>query len=84
MVTHMKTTVELSDELLREVQRVARDEGVSMKSLMEEGLRVVLERHRKAGQFRLRDGSVPGNGLQEDFRDATWEQLRAAAYGDRL
>lgn len=84
MVTHMKTTVELPDELLLAVQRVARDEGVSMKSLMEEGLRAVLERHQQAGRFHLRVGSVAGNGLQAGFRDATWDQLRAAAYGDRL
>ena len=84
MVDHMKTTMDLPDELFREVQRVARDEGVSMKSLMEEGLRAVLERRRGAGRFRLPDASVDGNGLQPEFRDASWEQLRAAAYGDRL
>jgi metal-responsive CopG/Arc/MetJ family transcriptional regulator len=80
----MKTTVELPDELLLEVQRVAREEGTSMKSLLEEGLRVVLERHRTASGFRLRDGSVAGNGLQPAFRDASWDEIRAAAYGDRL
>ena len=84
MVSHMKTTVELPDELLLEVQRVAREEGTSMKSLLEEGLRVVLERHRSAGGFRLRDGSVAGNGPQPAFREAGWDEIRAAAYGDRL
>lgn len=84
MVGRMKTTMDLPDELFREVQRVARDEGVSMKSLMEEGLRAVLERHRSASRFRLPDVSVGGNGLRPEFRDASWEQLRAAAYGDRL
>lgn len=80
----MKTTVELPDELLHEVQKIARSEGVSMKSLMEEGLRAVLARHQASREFRLPDASVAGNGLQPGFRDARWEELRAAAYGDRL
>lgn len=86
MVSHMKTTVDLPDELLLEVQRLARDERSSMKSLMEEGLRAVIARHRNAGQrpFRLRDASVRGHGLQPQFREAGWDDVRAAAYGDRL
>lgn len=84
MVTHMKTTVDLPDELLLEVQRLAREERSSIKSLMEEGLRAVIVRHRSASEFRLRDASVGGHGLQPRFREAGWEELRAAAYGDRL
>ena len=44
----MKTTVDLPDELLREVQQVARAEGTTMRSLLEEGLRAVLARHLAA------------------------------------
>ena len=84
MMTHMKTTVELPDELLREVQRLARAEGTTMRSLMEEGLREVIARHLAAGRFTLRDASVPGEGVRAQFADATWAQLREAAYGDRL
>jgi hypothetical protein len=84
MLTHMKTTVELPDELFREVQQVARAEGTTMRSLMEEGLRAVIARHLAAGRFTLRDASVPGAGLDPAFADATWAQLREAAYGDRL
>ncbi len=80
----MKTTVEVPDELFQEIQRIARDEGVSMRSLMEEGLRAVLERHRRAGSFRLPDASVDGNGLRTEFQGASWDELRAAAYGNRL
>ncbi|HMH90465.1 MAG TPA: type II toxin-antitoxin system VapB family antitoxin [Streptosporangiaceae bacterium] len=80
----MKTTVELPDELLREIQRLARAEGTTMRSLMEEGLREVIARHLAAGRFTLRDASVPGEGVSAQFADATWAQLREAAYGDRL
>jgi predicted transcriptional regulator len=84
MVSHMKTTVDLPDELLREAQRIARDEGTTLKSIMEEGLRAVIARHRSALRFRLRDASVTGRGLQSEFADADWSMIRQASYGDRL
>jgi hypothetical protein len=84
MVTHMKTTVDLPDELLLEAQRIARDEGTTLKSVMEEGLRAVIARHRTARQFRLRDASVTGRGLQSEFAGADWSKIREASYGDRL
>ncbi len=84
MVTHMKTTVELPDELLREAQNVARAEGTTLKSVLEEGLRAVIARYHSAQQFRLRDASVPGRGMRPEFADADWAKIRAASYGDRL
>lgn len=84
MVTHMKTTVEVPDELLLEVQQIARAEGTTLKSMLEEGLRAVIARHRSSHAFRLRDASVGGRGLQPEFADASWERIRAASYGERL
>jgi predicted transcriptional regulator len=83
MLTHMKTTVELPDELLREAQQLARDEGTTMKSLLEEGLRAVIARHRETAPFELRDASVAGEGLTPEFASATWAQIREASYGGR-
>lgn len=80
----MKTTVELPDELLREAQNIARVEGTTLKSVLEEGLRAVIARYHRAQQFRLRDASVPGRGIQAEFADADWAKIRAASYGDRL
>jgi metal-responsive CopG/Arc/MetJ family transcriptional regulator len=84
MMTHMKTTVELPDDLFREIQQLARAEDTTMRSLLEEGLRAVIARHRKAWQFELRDESVGGNGRTAEFADASWAQIRDAGYGDRL
>jgi hypothetical protein len=83
-VTHMKTTIELPDELLREAQLVARAESTTLKSLMEEGLRAVIARHRAGASFVLRDASVRGQGLQPGARGASWAELRDTIYGDRL
>jgi hypothetical protein len=81
---HVKTTVELPDELLRAAQRTARREGTTVKSLLEEGLRLALARHLETAVSGLRDASVDGNGLRSEFRDASWAEIRNAAYGDRL
>jgi hypothetical protein len=43
MVTHMKTTVELPEELFRRLKRQARSEGRPMRELIIEGLRRELD-----------------------------------------
>jgi hypothetical protein len=55
-----------------------------VKSLLEEGLRLALARHLETAVSGLRDASVDGNGLRSEFRDASWAEIRNAAYGDRL
>ncbi len=84
MVSHMKTTVDLPDELLLEAQQIARAEGTTMKSVLEEGLRAVIARHRRAQSFTLRDASVDGNGLRPEVGQADWRAIRELSYGDRL
>jgi Arc/MetJ family transcription regulator len=80
----MRTTIDLPDELLLEVQRIAREQKRTMKSVMEEALRATIDKYQRAQAFELPDASVDGNGLQPAFRDADWEDLRSAAYGNRL
>jgi Arc/MetJ family transcription regulator len=80
----MRTTVDLPDELLLEVQRIAREQKRTVRSVMEEALRATIARYQQAQAFELPDASVGGNGLQPGVRDADWEELRTAAYGTRL
>lgn len=79
----MKTTVDLPEGLVHEAQDVARAEGTTLRALVEDGLRAALERRRSGSRFQLPDASVDGNGLRPEFRSAGWEELRAAAYGER-
>jgi hypothetical protein len=79
----MKTTVDLPEALVHEAQELARAQGTTLRAVVEDGLRTVLARHRSGPQFRLPDASVDGNGLRPEFRDAGWDELRAAIYGDR-
>ena len=80
----MKTTIEISDPLLREARKVAAREGVTLRTLVERGLhRVVAEKKNNNPPFKLRRASFKGRGLQTEQRDASWEKLRDLAYEGR-
>lgn len=77
----MKTTIELSDALATRAREVARQEGTTLRALVEDGLRQVLEARRQP-RFELRDAAVDGRGLQPEFRDGGWDRIRDALYED--
>jgi Bacterial antitoxin of type II TA system, VapB len=83
MVTHMKTTIEISDGLLRQVKALAQREGTTVRALVEAGLRGLLKEHRERPKFVLRDGSFAGEGLAEGARAEGWESLRDTIYEGR-
>ena len=64
----MKTTVEISDSLLTEVKKLARREDTTVRALIEAGLRAVLRERCDRSEFRLRDVSFRGKGLQPAFQ----------------
>jgi hypothetical protein len=79
----MKTTIEISDTLLHEARRLAAQEGVTLRALVERGLHRVIAETPQRKAFKLRRASFKGDGLTEDFRDATWERVRDLAYQGR-
>lgn len=77
----MKTTVEIMDALLTEAKRLAAEEGTTVRALVEEGLRRVLEERRQRTEaFELRRVTFGGNGLRPEFREGSWERIRDAIY----
>jgi hypothetical protein len=79
----MKTTIDLPDDLALEAKAYAARQGTTLRSVIERGIRQVLEDESRGPAFTLRDASVTGNGLSEAYRDAGWSALRHAAYGKR-
>ena len=72
MVVRVKTTVDISDTMLKEAKLIAAQEGTTLKALVEEGLRHVIEqRERQKTGFRLRDcrygrgGGAPGIDIND-------------------
>lgn len=82
MGTHIKTTIEISDALLEQAKRLARSRRSTLRALVEEGLRRVLEHEPDAG-FRLEDASVGGEGVRADIREGDWARLAELTYEGR-
>ena len=79
----MKTTVEISDTLLREVREVAAREGVTLRALVERGLHRVVADTNRSVPFKLRRASFKGKGRQGELGEASWNTLRDLIYTDR-
>ena len=73
----MKTTLNLDDELLERAKRRAAEQRATLTSVVEEGLRLVLE-PRNDNQFRLSIPTVRGSRpprVDPANRDALYEVL---------
>ena len=79
----MKTTVEVSDTLLREVRELAAREGVTLRTLVERGLHRIVAETKDSAPFKLRRASFRGRGLQEELGEAAWDSVRDLTYRDR-
>jgi len=76
----MKTTIEISDPLFKEAQRVAARQNTTLRNLVESGLREVLARQKVPASFKLRKASFKGKGLQPELRAASWDKIRELTY----
>ena len=79
----MKTTVEISDALLREVRELAAREGVTLRTLVERGLHRIVAETKDSAPFKLRRASFKGRGRQAEISQASWDSVRDLIYKDR-
>jgi len=79
----VKTTVEISDALLDRARRHAQRSGRPVRSLIEEGLRLVLQAESKSPTYRLPDCSVGEHGAPNPLESLSWQDLRSEIYGGR-
>ena len=83
MVNHMKTTVHIPDNLIAEAQRIAQRDGTTLKALVQEGLRRVVDERKQQKAFSLRQASFKGAGLDPSLDAASWERIRDMSYEGR-
>jgi len=76
----MKTTIHIPDTIFNELRDLAHREHTTMKSLIEEGVRLIIANRRCAGKFRLKKATFKGEGLQSHLAGATWDQIREQSY----
>jgi hypothetical protein len=76
----MKITIDIPEPLLRDARKLAARKGTTLRALVEQGLRQLLEDSHRIRTFRLRKVRFKGCGLRPELRNATGEQLRALAY----
>jgi len=75
---NMKTTIDISESLLKEAKQVARAEGITMKELFEQGLRrAFADRTKPEKPFKLRDASIFG---ERPNRELSWPEMQQILY----
>lgn len=83
MGTHMKTTIEIADDLLVRAQKLARQRKTTLRALTEEGLRIVLSQEKTKKKELPPLVTYGGEGLTDEFKDWNWDKLRDEMYRGR-
>jgi hypothetical protein len=83
MVTHMKTTIEISDALLDEAKRCAARRGTTLREVIEAGLRKELKAQPRSEPFKLEDKSFGSGGMAPEFVEGGWAAIRDEIYRGR-
>lgn len=79
----MKTTVEIADPLLTSAKKFAAAHGLTLRQVLETGLRQVLAtEHASSKPYRYRRATFGGKG-RGMVKDFTWEQIRDMIYEGR-
>ncbi len=79
----MKTTVNLPPSLMARAKRHALEHGLTLKEVIERGIHLVLSKREISRDFKLKDFSVAGNGLQPGVSLSDWDSIRKEIYKGR-
>ena len=78
MILCMRTTIEIGDELFRQIKRQAADEGVTIRHVIEKALRVYFGKPTRRKGYQLNWKTERGRilpGVRLDDRDALFDLM---------
>jgi len=78
----MRTSLDIPDPLLRKAKALARARRTTVRQLVLEGLRTVLEQPPKKPE-RLEDWSFGGKGLVDGLQWEDWDEILRRSYEGR-
>ena len=76
----MKTTIELSDDVLTRAKRQAQREGKTLREVVEQALRQQLDAGENGRPFKLKRHVFKGKGRQPGVAEGDWESIRDLIY----
>ena len=77
----MKTTLEIDDPILTKAKKLARSRGLTLRQLVQKALIRELQIHESpSAEKTFRPLIQKGRGMREEFRHATWPEIRQAIY----
>jgi len=79
----MRTSVEIPDPLMRRAKRLAQRRKTTLRELVLEGLRVVVDRDVRPPSYELEDCSYGSGGLVAGLSWEDQERMDELVYGDR-
>ncbi len=80
MVAHMKTTIEIADDLLARAKRQARRERKTLRDVVDDALRQRLAKRQARPVFQLRKHPFGGDGRHSGTPEGQWETVRDLIY----
>ncbi len=80
----VKTTIDISDTIFKQVRKQAEQAGMTFRQVVESALSEFLARHKKnAKPFKLKKHPFKGDGLVEGLNEGDWETIRSLIYEGR-
>ena len=83
IVRHVKTTVESHDRLLKRAKRYASMRGSSLRTVIEDALRLLLSSQSAGRKYVLPDLRAGDPGGTDPLEGYSWTELRDEIYGGR-
>ena len=76
----MKTSLDISDHLFQQIKRQARASNTTVRALVEEGLRRVLEDRQTRPAVKPKLLVFKGDGFTDEFVGGSWDKIRDEIY----